>query len=44
VGFVISKLGDKKIRTVSDFEKAVLTIQGDCLVKTDKGYFVIKEE
>ncbi len=44
VGDVILKIGDKKVRNKDDFEKAILGIKGKCLVKTNRGYFVLKED
>ncbi len=44
VGDVIIKIGDKKVRNKEDFEKVILGIKGKCLIKTNRGYFVLKEE
>ncbi len=44
VGDVIVKINDKRIRNKDDFEKAVLTVGKKCLVKTLRGYFVLKRD
>ncbi len=44
IGDLIIRIGDKRIRNKDDFEKAILGIKGNCLVKTNRGYFVLKEE
>jgi len=44
IGDVIIKIGDKIVRSKKDFQKAILSIKGNCLIKTNRGYFVLKEE
>ncbi|MFH1768253.1 MAG: Do family serine endopeptidase [Candidatus Omnitrophota bacterium] len=44
VGDFIIRIGDKRIRDKKDFEKAVLGVKEKCLIKTNRGYFVLKEE
>jgi serine protease Do len=44
VGQVITKVENKKIRNQKDFKSAVSRVKGDCLIKTNKGYFVLKDE
>jgi len=42
LGDLILKIGDKRVRNKEDFEKAILGIKGSSLLKTNKGYFVLK--
>ncbi len=44
VGDVILKIEDYIIKDKEDFKKAVSKIKGRCLLKTNRGYFVLKEE
>ena len=44
IGDVIIKIADKIVRNKKDFQKAILSIKGNCLIKTNRGYFVLKEE
>jgi len=44
VGDVIFKIEDQPIRDKRDFERVVSRIRGSCLIKTNRGYFVIKEK
>ena len=44
IGDVIVRVGDKIIRDKKDFQRAILGVRGDCLIKTNRGYFVVKEE
>ena len=44
MGDLIIRIGDNRVKNKEDFEKAVLNISGNCLVKTNRGYFVLKEE
>jgi serine protease Do len=43
VGDVISKVENKKIAAVEDFKAIIAEIKGNCLIKTSRGYFVLKE-
>lgn len=42
VGDVIVKIESKKVQNADDFEKISAKIKGSCLLKTNRGYFVIK--
>jgi len=44
VGDVISKIENKKVATVQDFKAITAEIRGSCLIKTNRGYFVLKEK
>ncbi|MBU1112637.1 MAG: PDZ domain-containing protein, partial [Candidatus Omnitrophica bacterium] len=44
VGDVVSKIENKKINNKQDFQSVVAQIKGSCLVKTNRGYFVLKEK
>ncbi|MCM8774054.1 MAG: Do family serine endopeptidase [Candidatus Omnitrophica bacterium] len=44
VGDVITIIGNRRVRNKEDFERAISNLQGDCLVKTNRGFFVLKEE
>ena len=44
VGDVISKIENKKVSSKEDFGAIVSKVKGSCLVKTDRGYFVLKEK
>ena len=44
VGDLIIKVGDKRVRNREDFEKAILGVRGNCLIKTNRGYYVLKEK
>ncbi|MDD3296031.1 MAG: trypsin-like peptidase domain-containing protein [Candidatus Omnitrophica bacterium] len=44
IGQVILKVENRKIKDERDFKSAVSRVRGDCLIKTDKGYFVLKDE
>ena len=41
-GEVILKIGQVEISNLSDYQKAVKDLKGDALVKTQRGYFVVK--
>lgn len=41
-GDVITKIENKKIDNKEDFKAATSTIKGNCLLKTNRGYFVLK--
>ncbi len=43
IGDVIVKVESKKIRNKRDFRSAVSKIKGSCLLKTTRGYFVLKK-
>ncbi len=42
-GDVIISINQQKITTLADFYNVTKGISGDCLIKTNRGYFVIKE-
>jgi serine protease Do len=44
IGDVILNIEGRKIRDKEDFKKVTSGIKGKCLVKTNRGYFVLKEE
>jgi serine protease Do len=44
VGDVILKIEGKRIKNKEDFIAVVSKIKGNCLIKTNRGYFVVKEE
>ncbi len=44
VGDVIAKIENKKVSSKEDFEAITSKIKGSCLIKTDRGYFVLKEK
>lgn len=44
VGDVISKIEGKRIHSKRSFTSIASKIKGNCLVKTNRGYFVIKEK
>jgi serine protease Do len=44
VGDVILKIEGKRIRNKEDFISVTSKIKGSCLIKTNRGYFVVKEE
>jgi len=44
VGDVISKIEKKKVRSKEDFETIASKVKGDCLIKTNRGYSVLKEK
>lgn len=43
VGDVIIKIEEEPISNIEDFKRVVSKVKGDCLVKTQRGYFVIKK-
>lgn len=43
VGDVIVKIENRKIKDKEEFKTVISTIKGNCLVKTKRGYFVLKE-
>lgn len=44
VGDVISKIEKKKVHSKEDFETITSKIKGSCLIKTNRGYAVLKED
>jgi len=42
-GEVILEINKQPIKNSSDYEKATLGTKGDCLIRTTRGYFIIKE-
>ncbi len=44
VGEVILNVGGSRVENKNDFKYLTAGIKGKCLIKTDKGYFVLKEE
>jgi hypothetical protein len=34
---------NKEVKNIEDFKKVTLSIKGSCLLKTDRGYIVLKE-
>jgi len=44
VGDVITKVESTKVNNKSEFEEVVSKIKGNCLLKTNRGYFVLKKE
>ena len=44
VGDVISKIEKKKVRSKEDFKTVTSKIKGACLIKTNRGYAVLKEK
>jgi serine protease Do len=44
VGDLIIEINRYPVRSVQDFSKAVSRVKGDALVKTTRGFFVIKSE
>ena len=43
IGDVILKIEGERVRDKEDFERITSQIKGNCLVKTNRGYFVLKE-
>jgi len=43
IGDLIVRIENNTVENREDFENAVGDIKGDCLVKTNRGYFVVKE-
>ncbi len=43
-GDIILAINQRRIKDARDFDQAVAQAQGDCLIKTIRGYFVIKSE
>lgn len=43
-GDVISEINKQAVTNLSDYQKATKGVKGDCLVKTLRGYFVIKAQ
>ena len=43
IGDVILRIEGERVRDKEDFKRLTSQIKGDCLVKTDRGYFVLKE-
>ncbi|MFA5114600.1 MAG: Do family serine endopeptidase [Candidatus Omnitrophota bacterium] len=41
-GEVIQEIDKQPVKTLSDYQKAIKGVKGDCLVKTSRGYFLIK--
>jgi len=41
-GEVISEINKQPIKNIADYEKATKSAKGDCLVRTSRGYFVLK--
>lgn len=44
VGDVIIKIENKKVKSKEDFKSAASKVKGDCLVKTNRGYSVLKNK
>jgi serine protease Do len=43
-GDVILQLNKQPVRNMSDYQKAIQGLKGDCMVKTSRGFFLIKGE
>jgi serine protease Do len=43
-GEVIVELDKKKVKTISDYKKLIENLKGDVLVKTSRGFFLVKSE
>ncbi|MFH1655916.1 MAG: Do family serine endopeptidase [Candidatus Omnitrophota bacterium] len=43
-GDIITEIDRKEIKNIQDFNKAIKSVKGDALVRTEKGYTVIKAE
>jgi serine protease Do len=43
-GEIITQIDKKEIKNINDFNKIIKSTEGDALVKTDRGYVVIKAE
>ncbi|MCF7907981.1 MAG: Do family serine endopeptidase [Candidatus Omnitrophica bacterium] len=44
IGDVITKIENKNIKNKAEFQEVVSKIKGNCLVKTNRGYFVLKSK
>lgn len=42
-GDLIKEIENKEIKNVEDFKKVTSTVKGSCLLKTNRGYIVLKE-
>lgn len=43
-GDVIIEINKKPVKNISDYEKTVKSISGDVLIRTIRGYFLVKSE
>ncbi|MDP8290035.1 MAG: PDZ domain-containing protein, partial [Candidatus Susulua stagnicola] len=44
IGDVISKIENKRVKNKKDFKDAAFKVKGDCLIKTNWGYSVLKDK
>lgn len=44
IGDIIFKIEDKKIKNTEEFKNITDKIKGNCLLKTNRGYFVLKDK
>ena len=44
VGDVITKIENKEVKSKEDFESVASKVKGDCLIKTNRGYSVLKNK
>ena len=43
-GDVILEINKRSIKNISDYQKLTQELKGDCLIRTGRGYFVVKEK
>jgi S1-C subfamily serine protease len=43
-GDVIAEINKQPVKSIEDYQKITKDLKGDALVRTDKGYFVVKEK
>ncbi len=44
VGDVILQINNQNIKNMADYDKAIKSVKGNCLIKTSRGFFLIKSE
>lgn len=42
-GDVILEINKRGVKNLSDYERIIKTLKGDCLIRTGRGYFLVKE-
>lgn len=43
-GDVITSINKQTVKNISDYQKLTKTLKGDCLVRTTRGYYLVKEK
>jgi len=43
-GDIISEINKESVKSVSDYQRIVASLKGNALIRTARGYFIVKEK